>query len=102
MRNVNQRAKEILALAAEREASRQRINLGHLPASHPSRRERLPLNSQISDNLRGGRVVKQVKREIKIERPRREVVDRETALKRVKAFPKRQEKLIAAIRKGTR
>jgi hypothetical protein len=46
--------------------------------------------------------VKQVKREIKIERPRREVVDRETALKRVKAFPKRQEKLIAAIRKGTR
>lgn len=46
--------------------------------------------------------MKQVKREVKIERPRREVVDRETALKRVKAFPKRQEKLIAAIRKGTR
>jgi len=42
--------------------------------------------------------VKQAKREIKIERPRREVVDRDTALKRVKAFPKRQEKLIAAIR----
>jgi len=60
--------------------------------------ERLPASSQISHNLRGGRVVKQAKREIKIERPRREVVDRDTALKRVKAFPKRQEKLIAAIR----
>jgi hypothetical protein len=46
--------------------------------------------------------VKQAKREIKIERPRREVVDRETALKRVKAIPKRQEKMIAAIRKSTR
>jgi hypothetical protein len=46
--------------------------------------------------------VRPVKRETKIERPQREFVDRETALKRVKAFPKRQEKLIAAIRKGTR
>lgn len=46
--------------------------------------------------------MKQVKPEIKVVRPKREIVDRETALKRVKAFPKRQEKLIAAIRKGTR
>lgn len=62
----------------------------------------MPRSLGISDNLRGGKVVKQVKREIKIERPKKEIVDRETALKRVKAFPKRQEKLIAAIRKGTR
>jgi hypothetical protein len=38
---------------------------------------------------------------VKIERPEREQVSREEALKRVKAFPKRKEKLIAAIRKGT-
>ena len=38
---------------------------------------------------------------VKIERPDREHVSREEALKRVKAFPKRKEKLIAAIRKGT-
>jgi hypothetical protein len=46
--------------------------------------------------------MKQARREIRIERPKREKVDRETALKRVKAFPKRQEKMIAAIRKSTR
>jgi hypothetical protein len=38
---------------------------------------------------------------VKIERPEREQASREDALKRVKAFPKRKEKLIAAIRKGT-
>lgn len=38
---------------------------------------------------------------VKIERPEREQVSREEAVKRVKAFPKRKEKLIAAIRKGT-
>ena len=38
---------------------------------------------------------------VKIERPQREQVSREEALKRVKAFPERKEKLIAAIRKGS-
>jgi hypothetical protein len=42
------------------------------------------------------------KKQIKIERPAREKVTREQALKRVKAFDKRKEKLIAAIREGTR
>lgn len=55
-----------------------------------------------SDNRRGGTVVKQVKREIKIERPPREIVDRETALKRMKAFPSRRKKLIAAIKGAPR
>ena len=36
---------------------------------------------------------------VKIERPARERVSREEALKRVKAFAKRKEKLVAAIRK---
>ena len=39
--------------------------------------------------------------QVKIERPKRERVTREEALKRVKAFPKRMEKLIAAIREGS-
>ena len=38
---------------------------------------------------------------VKIERPKREQVTREEALKRVKAFPKRMEKLIAAITEGS-
>ena len=41
------------------------------------------------------------KPKIKIERPERELVSREEAVKRVKAFTKRKEKLVAAIRKGT-
>jgi len=45
--------------------------------------------------------VKQVKRETKIERPRREIVDRETALTRMTAFPSRRKKLIAAMRSVT-
>lgn len=40
-------------------------------------------------------------KEIKIQRPKREKVTREEAIKRVKAFPKRMEKLIAAIREGS-
>lgn len=40
-------------------------------------------------------------RKVKIERPKREKVAREETLKRVKAFPKRKEKLIAAIREGS-
>ena len=42
-----------------------------------------------------------LKKQIKIERPVKEQVDREQALKRVKTFAKRKEKLIAAIREGT-
>jgi hypothetical protein len=46
-------------------------------------------------------MIKPSKKQIKIELPEREKVSREEALKRVKAFPKRKEKLIAAIREGT-
>jgi hypothetical protein len=45
--------------------------------------------------------MKPLKKEVKIERPKKEKVDREEALKRLKSFPKRKEKLIAAIREGT-
>ncbi|HKQ06260.1 MAG TPA: hypothetical protein VJ464_14085 [Blastocatellia bacterium] len=45
--------------------------------------------------------MKPLKKEIKIERPKRETVDRQQALKRVKAFSKRKEKLIASIREGS-
>jgi len=45
--------------------------------------------------------MKALKPKVKIERPERERVSREEALKRVKAFSKRKEKLVAAIRKGT-
>jgi len=38
---------------------------------------------------------------IKIQRPKRETVTREETIKRVTDFPKRMEKLIAAIRKGS-
>jgi hypothetical protein len=44
--------------------------------------------------------MKLLKKQIKIERPEREKVTREQALKRVKAFSKRKEKLIAAIKEG--
>jgi hypothetical protein len=46
-------------------------------------------------------MIKPLKKTVKIERPQREKVRREEALKRVKAFPKRQEKLMAAIREGS-
>jgi hypothetical protein len=41
-----------------------------------------------------------LKPKVKIERPEREQVSREEALKRVKAFPKRKEKMLSAIRNG--
>jgi len=44
--------------------------------------------------------MKALKPKIRIERPEREQVSREEALKRVKAFSRRKEKLVAAIRKG--
>jgi hypothetical protein len=45
--------------------------------------------------------MKGLKQKVKIERPECERVSREVALKRVKAFAKRKEKLVAAIGKGT-
>ena len=45
--------------------------------------------------------MKPLKKQVKIERPKRERVTREETIKRVKAFPKRMEKLIAAIREGS-
>ena len=45
--------------------------------------------------------MKALKKQVKIERPKREQVNRKEALKRIKAFAKRKEKLIAAIRKDT-
>jgi hypothetical protein len=45
--------------------------------------------------------VKLLKKQTKIERPQKEKATREQALKRVKAFSKRKEKLIAAIREDT-
>jgi hypothetical protein len=45
--------------------------------------------------------MKALKPKVKIERPQHEQVSRDEALKRVKAFSKRKEKLVAAIRKGT-
>jgi hypothetical protein len=56
--------------------------------------------ARLGDNVFGG-AMKKLKKEIKIERPQKEQVDRQQALKRVKAFPKRKEKLIASIREGT-
>ena len=45
--------------------------------------------------------MKLLKKQIKIERPKREKVNRDEALKRVKELPKRKEKIVAAIREGT-
>jgi hypothetical protein len=42
-----------------------------------------------------------VKKQPKPERPKREKITREEALERMKSFPKRREKFIAAVRKGT-
>ena len=42
-----------------------------------------------------------IKKEIRVERPQREQVDRQQALERVKTFAKRKEKLVASIREGT-
>jgi hypothetical protein len=46
--------------------------------------------------------MKRITKQIKIDRPPREQVDRQEALKRVKAFSERKEKLIACIKEGTR
>ncbi len=40
-------------------------------------------------------------KKMKVERPKKEKVNRELALKRVKAFSKRKERLIAAIRESS-
>ncbi len=45
--------------------------------------------------------MKPLRKQATIERPKKERVTREETLKRVKAFPKRKEKLIAAIREGS-
>ena len=45
--------------------------------------------------------MKLLEKQVKIGRPPKEKVTREQALKRVKAFAKRKEKLIAAIREAT-
>lgn len=45
-------------------------------------------------------MMKSLKAKVKIERPRREQVSREVALKRIKSFAKRKEKLVAALRKN--
>ena len=42
-----------------------------------------------------------VVKEVKIQRPKREKLTRAETIKRINAFPKRMEKLIAAIRKGS-
>jgi hypothetical protein len=49
-----------------------------------------------------GNAMKALKAQVKIERPVREQVSREDALKRVRAFGKRKEKLVAALRKDPR
>jgi hypothetical protein len=46
--------------------------------------------------------MKALKKQVKVDHPKREKVTREEALRRMKAFPKRREKFIAAIREGTR
>jgi len=42
------------------------------------------------------------KKEIKFERPARAKVTREEALRRMRSLQKRKEKIIAAVREGTR
>jgi hypothetical protein len=46
------------------------------------------------------KLMKEVKKQPKPERPKREKITREEALERMKSFPKRREKFIAAVRKG--
>jgi hypothetical protein len=45
--------------------------------------------------------MKTAKKQVSAERPKRVRITREESLKRMKAFPKRMEKLIAAIREGS-
>ncbi len=58
-------------------------------------------NYCVSPIITSEEIMKLVKKQIKIERPAREKVSREQALKRVKELPKRKEKIIAAIREDT-
>jgi hypothetical protein len=46
----------------------------------------------------GDEQMKPLKKQVKVERPKRENVTREEALKRMKSFPKRREKFIAALK----
>lgn len=64
----------------------------------------LPITLFILDNRSRTEktIMKSLKKETKIERPARAEVSREEALKRMKSLPKRREKIIAAIRKGSR
>lgn len=43
--------------------------------------------------------MRELKKQPTVERPKREKVTREEALKRMKSFPKRMEKFIDAVRK---
>jgi hypothetical protein len=45
--------------------------------------------------------MKELKKQAKLDRPKKEKVTRKEALKRMNSFPKRREKFIAAIREGT-
>lgn len=45
--------------------------------------------------------MKELKKQAKLERPKKEKITRDEALKRMKTFPKRREKFIAAIREGS-
>jgi hypothetical protein len=53
------------------------------------------------ENIRGGimRKEKDIK-EMKVERPPRAKVSEKEALKRMKEFPKRKDKFVAAVRTG--
>ena len=73
------------------------LSKGRLPARRPDACQECPISIIIC--LEG--VVTVLKKKMQIERPQKEKVTREQALKRVKAFNKRKEKLIAAIREGT-
>lgn len=45
--------------------------------------------------------MKPLRKQVKLERPKREKLTREESLKRVQAFSRRKEKLIASIREGS-
>lgn len=57
---------------------------------------------RITDNSARRLAMKAIKKEVKIERPAREKVSREEAIRRMKSLPKRKERIIAAIREGSR
>ena len=45
--------------------------------------------------------MKELKKQVKVDHPKKEKVTREEAFKRMKSLPKRREKFIAAIREGS-